>query len=78
MAKISDVISSLLEIQAVIGDREVVLRPGNDCDIPLPDAQELGVNILDAPDFDVLFPLDKAEDLGNGHFRLGGDCNGRN
>lgn len=56
MPKISHVISSLLQIQAVIGDREVVLKHVDDCDIPLPDAEGMGVDILDAPDFDVLFP----------------------
>lgn len=47
MAKISQVISSLLEIQSYIGDREVVLRDVDSADIPLPDAEGLGVDVID-------------------------------
>ena len=46
MPKISEVITSLIEIQQAIGDQEVELVGENEADIPLPDAPPLGINVL--------------------------------
>jgi hypothetical protein len=49
MPLLSEVITSLIEIQETIGDREVVLTDVAHCDIPLPDAPGMGVTIVPEP-----------------------------
>ena len=45
MPKISEIVTSLLELQGIIGDQEVVLVREQDAEIPLPDIPEYGVNL---------------------------------
>jgi hypothetical protein len=43
--KISEVITSLIELQGIIGDQRITLAREETCDVPLPDVSGLGVMI---------------------------------
>ena len=49
MPRLSHIVTSLLEIQAVIGDVDCELTSEAKCDIPLPDADGMGIVIIDTP-----------------------------